>query len=79
MEIISRRALDQAADRNAERARLADEFRSEFSHPYIAAGRGDVDDIIEPKTTRPRVIKALEMLSNKRDTLPPKKHGNIPL
>ena len=79
VEIISRRALDQAADRNAERARLADEFRSEFSHPYIAAGRGDVDDIIEPKTTRPRVIKALEMLSNKRDTLPPKKHGNIPL
>ena len=79
VEIISRRALDQAADRKAERTRLADEFRSEFSHPYIAAGRGDVDDIIEPKTTRPRIIKALEMLSNKRDILPPKKHGNIPL
>ena len=79
VEIISRRALDEAADRSAERARLAEEFRTEFSHPYLAAGRGDVDDIIEPRTTRPRIIKALEMLHNKRDTLPPKKHGNIPL
>lgn len=79
VEIISRRTLDQAEDRNAERARLAAEFRAEFSHPYIAAGRGDIDDIIEPRTTRPRIIKALEMLVNKRDTLPPKKHGNIPL
>mgnify|MGYP001452053323 CR=1 FL=1 len=79
VEIISRRALDQAADRSAERARLAEDFRTEFSHPYIAAGRGDVDDIIEPRSTRPRIIKALEMLTSKRDVLPPKKHGNIPL
>jgi propionyl-CoA carboxylase beta chain len=79
VEIISRRDLDQATDRSSERARLAQEFRTKFSHPYIAAGRGDVDDIIEPKSTRPRIIKALEMLANKRDTLPPKKHGNIPL
>ena len=79
VEIISRRALDEAADRSAERARLAEEFRTEFSHPYIAAGRGDGDDISEPRTTRPRTIKGIEMLHNKRDTLPPKKHGNIPL
>ena len=48
-------------------------------NPYVAAGRGYIDDVIEPHETRPRLINALEMLSNKRDTNPAKKHGNIPL
>ena len=79
VEIINRRELDQAEDRLAERTRLAEEFKTKFAHPYIAAGRGDIDDIIEPKETRPHIIRALEMLQNKRAKLPPKKHGNIPL
>ena len=79
VEIINRRDLEQASDRLAERTRLAQKFKDDFAHPYNAAGRGDVDDIIEPKETRPRVIRALEMLQNKRVKLPPKKHGNIPL
>ena len=53
--------------------------RSEFANPYVAAARGYVDDVIRPSETRPRLIAALEMLADKRDTNPPKKHGNIPL
>lgn len=79
VEIINRRDLDQATDRVAERTRLVQKFKDDLAHPYIAAGRGDVDDIIEPRETRPKVIMALEMLQNKRSKLPPKKHGNIPL
>ena len=54
-------------------------YRDKFANPYVAASWGYVDDVIEPKETRPRLINALEMLRNKRDTNPPKKHGNIPL
>ncbi|MCK4963799.1 MAG: methylmalonyl-CoA carboxyltransferase, partial [Dehalococcoidia bacterium] len=50
-----------------------------FANPYVAASLGYIDDVIDPRETRPRLIRALEMLQNKRDTLPPKKHGNIPL
>ncbi len=56
-----------------------DEFRERFANPYIAAERGWVDAIIEPHDTSPKLIAALRMLETKRDTLPPKKHGNIPL
>jgi propionyl-CoA carboxylase beta chain len=55
------------------------EFRERFANPYIAAERGWVDDVIQPRDTRPKLITALRMLENKRDTNPPKKHGNIPL
>jgi acetyl-CoA carboxylase carboxyltransferase component len=55
------------------------EYREKFANPYVAAERGYIDDVIEPKETRPRLINALEMLSNKRDSNPAKKHGNIPL
>jgi propionyl-CoA carboxylase beta chain len=55
------------------------EYREQFANPYVAAARGYVDDVIEPQETRPRLIEALRMLQNKRDTNPPKKHGNIPL
>jgi propionyl-CoA carboxylase beta chain len=55
------------------------EYRQKFANPFKAAERGYIDDIIEPRNTRPRLIKALNMLENKRQSLPPKKHGNIPL
>ncbi|NIQ93278.1 MAG: methylmalonyl-CoA carboxyltransferase, partial [Desulfuromonadales bacterium] len=55
------------------------EYRKKFANPYIAAERGYIDAVIEPRLTRPRLINALEMLTNKRDTNPPKKHGNMPL
>ncbi|MCA1647274.1 MAG: methylmalonyl-CoA carboxyltransferase, partial [Chloroflexi bacterium] len=58
---------------------LERDYRESLANPYVAAARGYVDDVIEPKETRPRLINALEMLQNKRDTNPPKKHGNIPL
>ena len=79
VNIIFRRRLAQAENPDAERARLVAEYRAKFANPYIAASRGFLDDVIEPKETRPRLINALEMLRNKRDTNPPKKHGNIPL
>ena len=58
---------------------LVDEYRQRFANPYIAAARGFIDDVIQPSRTRPRIINALEMLQNKRDKNPAKKHGNIPL
>ena len=62
----------------AAEARI-EEYRAQFAHPYLAAARGYVDDVIDPRTTRPRLINALEMLRNKRDENPRKKHGNVPL
>jgi acetyl-CoA carboxylase carboxyltransferase component len=79
VNIIFRDEIDRSEDPAATRARLVAEYQATFANPYIAAGRGYVDDVIEPKTTRPRLIDALEMLQNKRDTNPPKKHGNMPL
>ena len=61
------------------KAELVAEYKEKFANPYVAASRGYIDDVIEPKETRPRLINALEMLSNKRDANPAKKHGNIPL
>lgn len=79
VEIIYRRELKAAADPAARKKELADEYRAKFANPYVAAGRGYLDDIIEPRDTRPRLINALEVLQNKRDSNPPKKHGNMPL
>ena len=79
VKIIYRRQIAQADDPEAEKARLVEAYRQKFATPYIAASRGFVDDIIIPHETRPRLINALEMLRNKRDTNPWKKHGNIPL
>ncbi|MBK6429693.1 MAG: acyl-CoA carboxylase subunit beta [Anaerolineae bacterium] len=79
VNIIFRRQLMEAADSEAEKARLVAEYRAKFANPYVASSRGYIDDVIEPRETRPRLINALEMLQNKRDTNPPKKHGNIPL
>ncbi|MES0338744.1 MAG: carboxyl transferase domain-containing protein [Anaerolineales bacterium] len=79
VNIIFRKELADAKDPVKRRAELVAEYREKFAHPYIAAARGYVDDIIEPRFTRPRIINGLEMLSNKRDANPAKKHGNIPL
>jgi propionyl-CoA carboxylase beta chain len=79
VNIILRKEIAAAEDPQAEAERLGQDYREKFAHPYIAASRGYIDDIIEPRETRPRLIEALEMLQNKRDHNPPKKHGNIPL
>jgi propionyl-CoA carboxylase beta chain len=79
VNVIHRRGIAAAPDPDAERARLTEEYEERFSNPYVAAERGMVDDVIEPRETRPRVVQALEMLRNKRESMPPKKHGNIPL
>ncbi len=79
VNIIFRKELAAAEDPVKRKAELVAEYREKFANPYIAAERGYLDDVIEPRETRPRLINALEMLQNKRDTNPPKKHGNIPL
>jgi propionyl-CoA carboxylase beta chain len=79
VNIIFRKQIAEAEDPDAERERLVREYRETFANPFVAAERGYIDDVIEPRETRARLIEALEMLQNKRDTNPPKKHGNIPL
>jgi len=79
VNILYRDEIAAAADPAAERARLADAYEAEVADPYIAAGRGYVDDIIRPSETRSRLIRSLAMLADKRDVNPRKKHGNIPL
>lgn len=79
VEIIFKRHIEQADDKEKALERKVNEFREKFANPYIAAERGYVDDIIEPAETRPRLIRALSMLDTKVDRNPRKKHGNIPL
>jgi propionyl-CoA carboxylase beta chain len=79
VNIVNRRELQSAEDPEKLRKEKAEEYRNRFANPYIAAERGYVDAVIAPRDTRPRLIQALRMLESKRDTTPPKKHGNIPL
>ena len=79
VSVILRRELEKAEDPIARKAELVADYRDKFANPYVAAQRGFVDDVIEPHETRARLINALEMLQNKRDSNPAKKHGNIPL
>jgi propionyl-CoA carboxylase beta chain len=79
VNIVYRREIAAAPDHALARQQKTDEFRERFANPFIAAERGFIDDVIEPHETRPKVIKALRMLENKVDTMPRKKHGNIPL
>ena len=79
VNVIHREAIRNAEDQDAERARLVQEYRDLTANPYVAASRGFIDDVIDPAETRMRVIRSFEMLRDKRDILPPKKHGNIPL
>ena len=79
VEILFSKEIAASDDPEAEtEARMA-EYSERFAHPYVAAARGYVDDVIDPRDTRPRLINALDMLAEKRDSNPPKKHGNIPL
>ena len=79
VNILYKRELDAAADPAALRAEKVAEFREKFANPYVAAGRGYVDEVIRPRETRRKLIAALATLETKRDKNPPKKHGNIPL
>jgi len=79
VNILYKREMEKAEDPAAARAQKIDEYKTKFANPYIAAERGYVDEIIEPRFTRRKVITTLAMLRNKRDKNPPKKHGNIPL
>jgi acetyl-CoA carboxylase carboxyltransferase component len=79
VNIIFRNELAAAEDPDKRREELVAEYKDNFANPYAAARRGYIDDVIEPSQTRPRLINALNMLQNKRDQNPPKKHGNIPL
>ncbi len=79
VNIIYKDQISGADDPDGERARLVAAYEAEFSNPYVAAARGFIDEVILPRETRPRLIRALEVLANKQDTNPRKKHGNIPL
>lgn len=79
VNIVFRKELAQAEDPVKRKAELVEEYRAKFANPYVAASRGYIDDVIEPRETRSRLINGLEMLSNKRDSNPAKKHGCIPL
>jgi acetyl-CoA/propionyl-CoA carboxylase carboxyl transferase subunit len=79
VNIVFRKEIEKADDPATRRADLITEYRDKFSTPYAAAERGFIDDVIEPAETRPRLIKALRMLSTKRESIPARKHGNIPL
>ena len=79
VNIVFRNELDRAGDPAGEKERLVDEYRHTFANPFKAAELGYVDEIIMPEDTRPKLIRALEILESKRDKNPPKKHGNIPL
>jgi acetyl-CoA carboxylase carboxyltransferase component len=79
VNILYRRELSSASNGVEKKAELVKAYTDEFANPYVAASRGFIDDVIEPHDTRPRLINALQMLKNKRDKNPPRKHGNIPL
>jgi len=78
-EIIFAKEISEADNPKAKLDEKIEEYRDRFANPYVAAGKGFIDEVIEPRITRYKLIKALEMLRNKRDENPPKKHGNIPL
>lgn len=79
VNIIFRGEISKAEKPDEKKKELVEDYRNKFANPYVAAARGYIDDVIDPRDTRPKLIKALEMLKNKVDHLPPKKHGNIPL
>jgi propionyl-CoA carboxylase beta subunit len=79
VNVVFKREIEKAADPETRRTELIREYRDKFSTPYAAAERGFVDDVIEPAETRPRLIRSLRMLSTKRESIPARKHGNIPL
>jgi propionyl-CoA carboxylase beta chain len=79
INIVFREQLEKAGDQAKTREELAENYRQTFANPFKAAESGYIDAVIPPEETRPTLIRALEMLKNKKDHNPPKKHGNIPL
>jgi propionyl-CoA carboxylase beta chain len=79
VNIVFKDEIERSDNPEETRKQLVAEYQEKFANPLVAAARGFIDDVIEPRQTRPRLISALRMLRNKRDTNPPKKHGNIPL
>ena len=79
VNIVFRKELEEAADAEARRQQLIADYRAQFANPYVAAERGYVDEVIEPRLTRPILISALEVAATKREPRPKRKHGNIPL
>ena len=79
VNIVFKKEIENAEDQEAERQRLVEEYRNNFASPFRAAELGYIDQIIFPENTRPRLIRALEMLSDKKESIPPRRHGNIPL
>ena len=79
VNIVFRKELAEADDPVARKAELVADYREKFANPFKAAELGYIDEVIKPEETRPKIIEALDMLATKRDTNPPKKHGNIPL
>jgi len=79
VEIVYRRDLQAADDTDARRAELIDEYTERYVNPYLAAERGFVDDVIDPAETRRVIVRAIDVLRSKREDLPKRKHGNVPL
>ena len=79
VDIVYRRELATSPDRAARRAELVDEYTEKFANPYLAAERGYVDDVIDPAETRKVLARSLGLLKSKREELPQRKHGNVPL
>ena len=79
VEILNRRELQQAADPEARKAELVDDYTEKYANPYVAAERGIVDAVIDPAETRQKVVAAFRMIESKREELPKRKHGNVPL
>jgi acetyl-CoA carboxylase carboxyltransferase component len=79
VNIVFRKELEDVEDPDARRAELIEEYKEQFANPYVAAERGYVDDVIEPRRTRPVLIDALKTAITKHERRPPRKHGNIPL
>jgi acetyl-CoA carboxylase carboxyltransferase component len=79
VRIIFRKELADADDATVRQAELVDDYQQRFANPYVAAERGYIDQVIEPRETRPALIKALRLARSKRQSMPPRKHGNIPL
>jgi acetyl-CoA carboxylase carboxyltransferase component len=78
-EIVYRHELEQSDDPDGLRAQLVQKYTEQYANPYVAAERGYVDDVIEPAATRSMLVKGLAMLRSKREELPRRKHGNVPL
>ena len=79
VSVISRDEISKSENPEDTRRKLIADYQEKFNNPYVAANRGFIDEVIDPRETRTKLITALEILENKRDSLPPKKHGNIPL